>query len=86
MNDRTIKSVSVEDEWEFKLTNQTPVTFGTTGDPPPYIPGTADPWPSYIGDPLPVTQPQRMGWLCPKCGQGVSPDVTICPCDVEISI
>ena len=26
-----------------------------------------------------VAQTQRMGWLCPVCGLGVSPDHNICP-------
>lgn len=23
----------------------------------------------------------NQGWICPKCGKGVSPFVVICPCD-----
>lgn len=36
----------------------------------------------------PISQPKsetelQTGWICPKCGKGVSPSVTVCPCSEE---
>jgi hypothetical protein len=32
------------------------------------------------GDPIVFTFRDRMGWVCPKCNRGNSPDVLSCPC------
>ena len=32
-----------------------------------------------------ANQPLRMGWICPRCNQGVSPDVKTCPCNYQVS-
>jgi len=28
---------------------------------------------------------QRMGWICPKCNKGVTPDLSICPCGTTVT-
>ena len=28
----------------------------------------------------------QQGWICPKCGRGVSPFVDICPCSSDLQI
>lgn len=25
----------------------------------------------------------KTGWICPKCNQGISPDITTCPCHMN---
>lgn len=36
--------------------------------------------------PDPVLPVQRMGWVCPKCGGGVSPDHSTCPVCISVTI
>ena len=47
---------------------------------------------SHIANLEPVPNSQNkddkwLGWICPVCGRGISPFITICPChDNEITI
>ena len=42
-------------------------------------------FPSYDGN-LPYPS-GRTGWICPKCGRGISPDLNVCPyCDRNSNI
>lgn len=38
---------------------------------PPWTPGT-------------TTTPLNSGWVCPRCGSGVSPHKDVCPCNVSV--
>jgi hypothetical protein len=51
----------------------------TTAADPFYYPG--EPTTPVVPQPFYVQpQPPRMGWVCPKCNQGIAPDVLVCPC------
>ena len=67
------------------ILDQMPLDFeggsGTVTTVAPQI-GTGDPmWVEIPTPPMyPQSVPQRLGWTCPKCNKGVSPDQQTCPC------
>ena len=34
----------------------------------------------------PIEPVENQGWICPKCGKGVSPLVVLCPCNPPLPI
>lgn len=54
----------------------------TIGDPPPgFVPWTVPQGPGDLQTPFVQTPFVQTGWLCPKCGAGVAPHVSTCPCN-----